>query len=244
MSRRWAPPRDTADALAAQWARLVDAVTALPDERLEEPTRLPGWRVGDLVGHVAGTVRRLGAALAAPPPSTATLCALDYYSQRRCSPADVAAFPREELVAAVGTVRAALATADAGRPVATPAGSMRLADYLVTRVVEAVVHGRDLPAPLDPDPRALRLVARLLAEMLAARAPGRSVELRVPPYAAVQCVAGPAHVRGTPPNVVEIDPLPWLDLATGRLSWSQKAPWLRASGIRAGEVARHLPVLA
>lgn len=71
-----------------------------------------------------------------------------------------------------------------------------------------------------PEPAVLREAVRILLSDLARRAPGRSVEVRVPPYGAVQCVAGPRHTRGIPPNVVEMDPITWLELATGRLSWS------------------------
>lgn len=66
----------------------------------------------------------------------------------------------------------------------------------------------------------LREAVRFLLRDLARRAPGRSVEVRVPPYGAVQCGAGPRHTRGTPPNVVEMDPPTWLRLATGRLTWA------------------------
>ncbi len=78
---------------------------------------------------------------------------------------------------------------------------------------------------------------------LAALAPGRSVEVRVPPYAAVQCVPGPRHTRGTPPNAVETDPDTWLRLATGRLEWTraQDAGLLRISGNRA-ELSAYLPL--
>ena len=58
-----------------------------------------------------------------------------------------------------------------------------------------------------------------LLDVLAADAPGRAVEVRVPPYAAVQCVEGPRHTRGTPPNVVEMDPVTWVLLAAGLLAW-------------------------
>jgi hypothetical protein len=64
--------------------------------------------------------------------------------------------------------------------------------------------------------RAVRLSLRVLAQI----APGATVEVRVPPFAAVQCVAGPRHTRGTPPNVVETDARTWLELATGRVSWA------------------------
>src|SRR6185312_3785919 len=77
--------------------------------------------------------------------------------------------------------------------------------------------------------------AAAVADPLATRAPGRSLELRIPPYAAVQCVAGPRHTRGTPPNVVETDPLTWIRLAAGRLDWREAVAGgaVRASGERA-----------
>jgi hypothetical protein len=66
----------------------------------------------------------------------------------------------------------------------------------------------------------LALAVRGLAERLAATAPGHHVEVRVPPYSAVQCVEGPRHTRGTPPNVVEVEPLAFVQLCAGRLAWS------------------------
>jgi putative sterol carrier protein len=67
----------------------------------------------------------------------------------------------------------------------------------------------------------------------------------VRPFAAVQCIAGPRHTRGTPPNVVETDPRTWLELATGRLLWADAAAAGRitASGSRAGDVAGWLPLV-
>ncbi len=78
---------------------------------------------------------------------------------------------------------------------------------------------------------------------LVVRAPGRSVEVRVPPYGAIQCVAGPRHSRGTPPNVVETDPVTWVCLATGRLAWPEAVARgrVRASGTRA-DISELLPV--
>lgn len=67
----------------------------------------------------------------------------------------------------------------------------------------------------------LRTAVRFTLEELAIGSPGNSVEVRVPPAAAVQAIAGPRHTRGTPPNVVETDMGTWLRLATGRLSWSE-----------------------
>lgn len=76
---------------------------------------------------------------------------------------------------------------------------------------------------------------RFLLEELAERAPGNSLEVRVPPFGATQCVAGPRHTRGTPPNVVECDPATWIELATGALSWEEALASARisASGTRA-----------
>lgn len=80
--------------------------------------------------------------------------------------------------------------------------------------------------------------------LLAGRVPGKAVEVRVPPYGAVQCVPGPRHTRGTPPNVVECDPASWLRLAAGELSWAQalRGGQVRASGPRA-DLAAYLPLL-
>lgn len=86
---------------------------------------------------------------------------------------------------------------------------------------------------------------RRTARTLAAELPGHSVELRVPPFVAVQCVEGPRHTRGTPPNVVEMDPRTWLRLATGRTTFEEELEkgTVDASGSRAGEIARGLPVV-
>ena len=88
----------------------------------------------------------------------------------------------------------------------------------------------------------LATAVRYTLEELGARAPGRSVEVRVPPYGAVQCIEGPRHTRGTPPTVVETDAPTWLDLCTGRLSWAQAqdSGRVRASGERA-DLTAHLP---
>jgi hypothetical protein len=85
---------------------------------------------------------------------------------------------------------------------------------------------------------------RWTLEVLADRAPGSSVEVRVPPFAAVQCVSGPRHTRGTPANVVETDAQTWLALVTGDLAWTDAVADGRvaASGERA-DLAGLLPLL-
>lgn len=126
-----------------------------------------------------------------------------------------------------------------------PGTTARGVDVLVGLLVHTrTLHDRSPDDPPPYDPAALGLVTRLLAARLAAAAPGRSVEVRVPPFAAVQCVEGPRHTRGTPGSVVETDPLTWLDLATGRISWAEAvgAGRVRASGERS-DLSAFLPLV-
>ncbi|MFY9892010.1 MAG: sterol carrier family protein, partial [Streptosporangiaceae bacterium] len=90
---------------------------------------------------------------------------------------------------------------------------------------------------------ALRAAVRYSLGVLADEVPGRTVEVRVPPFAAVQCIPGPRHTRGTPPNVVETDSLTWLDLASGQLDWAAAvgSGRVRASGQRA-DLSGYLPL--
>lgn len=89
----------------------------------------------------------------------------------------------------------------------------------------------------------LRDAVRELLSALARRAPGRSVEVRVPPYGAVQVGVGPRHTRGTPPNVVEMDPVTWVSVATGRIAWEEAVTQGRisASGTRA-DISAYIPM--
>lgn len=94
------------------------------------------------------------------------------------------------------------------------------------------------------DRSTLALAVRYTLQLLAEQAPGGTVEVRVPPHGAVQCVEGPKHTRGTPPNVIETDASTWLALAVGDLSWddARAAGRVHASGQRA-DLGAHLPVL-
>jgi hypothetical protein len=98
----------------------------------------------------------------------------------------------------------------------------------------------------DPSVAPKATVARAVRyalEELADRAPGRTLEVRVPPYGAVQCVEGPRHTRGTPPNVIEMDARTWLDLVTGQSDWATALAGgtVHASGQRA-TLADYLPL--
>jgi hypothetical protein len=102
----------------------------------------------------------------------------------------------------------------------------------------------------DPDaaepPRAeVAEAVRSSARTLAQVAPGSSVEVRVPPFVAVQCVEGPRHTRGTPPNVVETNPRTWLLLVTGQLELVDaiNSGTVTASGSRAREIDHWLPLV-
>jgi hypothetical protein len=95
-------------------------------------------------------------------------------------------------------------------------------------------------APRDATATAVRYLLQLLAQ----NAEGNTVEVRVPPFGAVQAIEGPRHTRGTPPNVIEMDAPTWLALATGALSWAAAVASGRvaASGSRA-DLADHLPIV-
>ena len=95
-----------------------------------------------------------------------------------------------------------------------------------------------------PERPKLAAAVKLSLRTLAQDAPGKSVEVRVPPFAAVQCISGVRHTRGTPPNVIEMDARTWLELATGRLSWFDAVAGDRvaASGSRA-DLSELLPLL-
>ncbi|GAA2652510.1 hypothetical protein Adu01nite_88020 [Paractinoplanes durhamensis] len=96
---------------------------------------------------------------------------------------------------------------------------------------------------VEPDRPVLRDAVRALLTELSRRAPGRSVEVRVPPFGAIQCVAGPTHTRGTPANVVETDPVTWVLVATERVTWADALSdgRLRASGIRT-DLSEYMPL--
>ncbi|GAA2824498.1 maleylpyruvate isomerase family mycothiol-dependent enzyme [Kitasatospora paracochleata] len=256
-------PAKVRAALTGQIEALRTAVHGLSAEQLERPTRLGDWRVRELVSHLGMVVSWVPAHLDDPLPAEPAITPLHWARRTRTAAAtinDIAeelaagqfAGPPEEVAAefdgCCDALLAALPAAEEpGRLIAMRFGPMPLADFLVTRLVETVVHADDLAAALAVDfpheKQAVAAAARLLADAFADQVPGGAVELRVPPYAVVQAVEGPKHTRGTPPNVVEADPLTWIRLATGRVAWAEVLDVsLSASGERS-DLSALLPVL-
>ncbi|MFD5748117.1 sterol carrier family protein [Streptomyces sp. NPDC127033] len=247
-------------AVLAQFGNVRAAVGRLTPEQLASPSGLGAWSVRELAAHLCMAVESVNlyieqieqieqegrtrdrdrrgelVTLATWPFATAAHAGAISGSVTEYA---ASAAPDELFARAAARIEALLPGADDDRVVAMRLGAMRLGDYLVTRTVELIVHTDDLnraaglAVPFDR--QALAACTRVLADALAVKAPGSATEVRVPPYAVVQCVAGPRHTRGTPPNVVETDPLTWIRLATGRTDWRTEIDAARvgASGERA-----------
>lgn len=262
-----ASPRSDPNSARAAYAdglrALGDWLTTVPDDGWGRPSVLPDWTVAELGSHLV-LVAETVTALTPAPKATVPLSAADYMSRY---PAVADAITRNTRAAAADgdTNGARLAAAidanldhaaalleawNADTVVNGGRGPIRLVDYLATRAVEVAVHADDLarsvpdvPAPQVPRD-CLRLAVRTLLHALADKAPGRAVEVRVPPIGAVQCVEGPRHTRGTPSNVVEMDATTWLRAAAGREPWQDavESGRITASGGRA-DLTPWLPLL-
>ncbi|MEU9163027.1 sterol carrier family protein [Streptomyces sp. NPDC048424] len=245
-------------AVTAQFAHVGEAVGELGPEQLARPSGLGDWTVADLAAHIAWIADSLAAGLARPPAAIAELSAVEWPFATASLAGKISEAARETLAGAplpelyeraAARMAEALAANPDARVLDLWIGDMTLADFLVTRTVELVVHTDDLnrAAGLDIpiERQALAACTRLLADALALKAPGGAVEVRIPPFAVVQCVEGPRHTRGTPPNVVETDPLTWIRLATGRTGWAGALDGARvsASGERA-DLSALLPLMS
>ncbi|MFI6587129.1 sterol carrier family protein [Embleya sp. NPDC050493] len=241
-------------ALIAQWRAIVDVTARLTPAQLAAPSGLTGWSTANLVGHLAASIQAVPRWLAEPAP-TGPVITVEQWANGTSAYAAVVSSIADEMAEAGHTpadyADAAIAALDGvpdTRVTITRIGPMRVADMLVTRLIEGVVHADDLERaigePFPHDRQALGTVVRALADALATRAPGHSVEVRVPPFAVVQCVTGPRHTRGVPPNVVETDPRTWIRLATGRLTWADAVEDGRvlASGERS-DLSGYLPLM-
>lgn len=244
--------------LRRQGAAIVEWLSALDDAAFTRPSALAGWDVRLLTAHCVlvfeGARRGLETPVTERPLAVAEYVQLyaPNADQIGAVTADIAAqHPPRELVQRLDAAVAALpGDLPATRAVQGGRGPITPRDWIVTRNIEAVVHSDDLtrslpergPVPLDRP--ALATATRTLAEILTSVAPGRSVELRVPPFVAVQAVPGPRHTRGTPPNVIETDPLTWVRVTAGRETFADALARgaISASGQRA-DLTAHLPLL-
>jgi uncharacterized protein (TIGR03083 family) len=248
-------------------SRTVQAwLRALPADAFERPTVLPDWNVRQLAGHLVLVHDSLRQSLDQPTKEPALpthefvrryrrdvemIMAATLEASQGLSGQEVLA----RLECAIDDLAARLdAQVWMSQVIMTPRGPTTIEDYLATRIVELVVHtddlNRSLPeaAPAELQRSALSRCTRTLSGILAGQHSGRSVEVRVPPYAAVQCAIsdpGPTHTRGTPPNVVETDPVTFLRLATGRITWTDAVAngTVHASGLRA-DLSAVLPLLS
>ncbi|RSS82441.1 maleylpyruvate isomerase family mycothiol-dependent enzyme [Streptomyces sp. WAC06614] len=245
-------------AVTGQFGQVADAVRELTPEQLARPTGLGAWTVAELAAHIAWVADSLARGLDRPPGAKAELPPHEWPFATAALAGRIAeaagetlsGAPLPELFERAGArLAAALDAHRDDRVLDLWIGPMTLGDFLVTRTVELVVHTDDLnraaglSVPLDR--QALAACTRLLADALAHKAPGGAVEVRIPPFAVVQCIEGPRHTRGTPPNVVETDPLTWLRLATGRTTWAEAvdAAAVSAGGERA-DLAGLLPLMS
>lgn len=230
--------RTPGEATVEQGRELHGWLADLAPEDATRPTVLDGWDVHALVAHLDLGLQRTAGGLG-PEPGTAE-------GNHRRALEHAARFGFTELL---DRLEEALDRLD---------GSPLPPDVIGPQAVELVVHADDLTRSLPdrelaPQVRsAVGVACRSLCEVLEARYPGRSVEVRVPPHAAVQCSVlrggrldpGPTHTRGTPPNVVETDATTFLRMATGRTSWADALASGRvaASGLRA-DLSEMLPLV-
>jgi uncharacterized protein (TIGR03083 family) len=253
--------RPLAEVLLGQSRTVAAWLRSLDPDALAAPSVLDGWSVQQLAGHLVFAHRTLRESL--DRVTNERPLPIHLYVQGYRPNADQIA-DASRSAAEVDDVLSALdAEIDrctrmlaAGPPDVAlgPRGPIAGDDLIRTRIVEVVVHSddlnRSLPGrePVELQRPALAAAVRTLTTILAGQHPGRSVEVRVPPFAAVQCGVGdpgPTHTRGTPPNVVETDPVTFLRLATGRVPWADAlaAGRVSASGLRA-DLTSALPVLS
>ncbi len=257
--------RRTSDALISQGRAVHAWLIRLSATDFERSSVLPGWDIRTLVGHLTLVIGGFDLALGRPT-NARPVPAWEFVRRYRRDAAQIEAGTREISDDASGpglvtrlAYRLDTLSETLSRTLPTvidaPRGPVTVLDFTETRLVELTVHSDDLSRSLPErqsvpiERRALASVSRTLSAVLAGQSPGRSIEVRIPPYAAAQCGLpgdpGPTHTRGTPPNVVETDALTFLRLSTGRTSWAEAraAHLVSASGQRA-DLTPVLPLLS
>ncbi len=257
--------RKVADAYLDQWSLTREWCEGFDD--WSAPSAVDGWTVRELVAHfglVASTIVSAAASITDERPMRLGDYIASYADvadgiderTREVAVSDTFLFAVD---ASAEQAQTALQTVEGNPVVQAPRGPIRWVDFLRTRCIELTVHTDDLVRSVGPEgvtseglggekpPMSrpcLQVSTRALADVLGWRAPGRSVEVRVPPFAAVQCVKGVSHKRGTPPAVVETDPVTFCRLAAGRITWDGAAASgaLQFSGLRT-DLTPYFPLL-
>ena len=249
-------------ALTAQVETIEAAAHRITPEQLTLPSGLPGWDVHTLLVHIALQIDALPRLLSMPEPA-ASVPEVDLSTWARSTAGKADELDREhprggrarhgpgaarvdEAVEELEPVLESAVRADVLLPHGF--GAMRALDFTVTRLVELVVHSDDLTratgvrVPLDR--MALASVCAASDRHAGGEGPGPLGRGAHPAVRRDAVRRGPRHTRGTPPNVVETDPLTWMRLATGRTTWAdaRSRRVLQASGDRA-DISEHLPVL-
>jgi hypothetical protein len=191
---------DCRSALVHQWELIAGAVSRI---ELSAPSRIPGWTNKEVLAHLyiqPHLVARFVRSCSSDEPlmgttdnlvGTKTLRDLIDSSAREGSKLN-----RFDLGVTLAEARALVLRADLHSTIVTLQGAISLNDYLVTRCVEAVVHGCDLVDPIDPDPVAQSITSSALLDVLSVSAPQLVAEARKLPIEE------------------------WIDLATGRKTTS------------------------
>jgi hypothetical protein len=191
-------PEQIRTALVRQWQRIGASV---PGRDLDRWSRIPGWRNREVLAHLyvqpllLGRFLQTAATATAGPPldlTTNLSGTAGYATLIDASAREGAAMGKVDVTSSVDRILPALMAAPLEATIVTVQGPIRLADYLVTRCVEAVVHGGDLVDPVAPDPDAQAVTADALIAVLAAIAPDRVAAAR------------------------RLPPATWIDAATGR----------------------------
>lgn len=189
------------NALRRQWERIAAAASGLD---LESPSRIEGWRNAEVLAHLSVQPVLLGRFLATANSEEAIMSLEENLAgtQSLAGPIDAAARQgardgRIDFARHAREVEPALDAADLDATVTTVQGPIRLADYLRTRCIEAVVHGGDLRPPVAPDPVALSVTVESLWAVLRVRAPELANVDDLPPEEFIAAATGraPAPAR-------------------------------------------------
>jgi uncharacterized protein (TIGR03083 family) len=238
-------PATVRKSLASQWRAHVEFAGGLNADQLAAPSVLEGWTTELLVRHVALSAM-LVTMWGVRPAEAVDGDVATWTAKAESAAADIDGATRslpwddDSLANAFAAAESTMDAMADEELITVNIGGIKLADFLVTRVIEAVVHaddlGRSTGVAFPHDEEALAVAVQALANSFADRVPGDAVELRVAPHVVVMCVAD----RAASPQVVEMDPATWMRLATGRITWDEAE---NAGQVPASVLGEHLPLM-